>query len=50
MFLEADDLNHQHLSCWNIATVANRKGSSEVIMEIRDGNYVSTHALRCEKK
>lgn len=45
MFLEAESPNHQHFSCWNIATVASRKGSSEVIMETRDKKYVHIPCL-----
>lgn len=45
MFLEAENPYHQHLSCWNIVTVASRKGSSEVIMETRDGKYVHIQYL-----
>lgn len=36
VFLEAEYLNHQHLSCWNIAIIVSTKGSSESIMEARD--------------
>lgn len=45
VFLEAENLNHQHLSCWNIAIVVSRKGSCELIMETRDWKYASAPCL-----
>lgn len=45
VFLEAENLNHQHLSCWNIAIIASTKGSSELIMEARNWKYASVPCL-----